>query len=120
MAASLLARPLILYLEETILVTGGFIGGNFILDLVGSGAFELINLNALTYAGCLDTLAQVTDDRVDVFVHGTIRTWSWSRGCCPEIQHNDCGRYLLKLVKETSLMRPYSYVARSRRRKEVL
>ncbi len=40
--------------KRTILVTGGagFIGGNFVLDL-RSGDFEVVNLDALTYAGNL-------------------------------------------------------------------
>jgi dTDP-glucose 4,6-dehydratase len=42
----------------TWLVTGGagFIGGNFVLEAVASGV-RVINLDALTYAGNLDTLA---------------------------------------------------------------
>ncbi len=60
--------------RRTILVTGGagFIGGNFVLDLVGSGSFKVINLDALTYAGNLDTLAQVSEDPNHLFVRGRI------------------------------------------------
>jgi dTDP-glucose 4,6-dehydratase len=60
--------------KRTILVTGGagFIGGNFVLDLVGSGIFKVINLDALTYAGNLDTLAPVLEDPDHLFVRGGI------------------------------------------------
>jgi dTDP-glucose 4,6-dehydratase len=60
--------------KQTILVTGGagFIGGNFVLDLVGSGGHKVINLDALTYAGNLDTLASVSDTPDHVFVRGSI------------------------------------------------
>jgi dTDP-glucose 4,6-dehydratase len=60
--------------KRTILVTGGagFIGGNFALDLVGSGIFKVINLDALTYAGNLDTLATVLEDPNHLFVRGGI------------------------------------------------
>ncbi len=60
--------------KQTILVTGGagFIGGNFVLDLVGSGTFRVINLDALTYAGNLDTLAPVSEDPNHLFVRGRI------------------------------------------------
>jgi dTDP-glucose 4,6-dehydratase len=60
--------------KRTILVTGGagFIGGNFALDLVGSGIFKVINLDALTYAGNLDTLAPVLEDPNHLFVRGGI------------------------------------------------
>ena len=59
--------------RKTWLVTGGagFIGGNFVLDAVASGV-KVINLDALTYAGNLDTLEPVKDHPGHVFVHGDI------------------------------------------------
>ena len=61
-------------LKRNVLVTGGagFIGGNFVLDLVGSGGFTAINLDALTYAGNLDTLASISENPDHVFVRGRI------------------------------------------------
>jgi dTDP-glucose 4,6-dehydratase len=57
----------------TWLVTGGagFIGGNFVLDAVASGT-RVINLDALTYAGNLDTLRSLEGNPNHVFVHGDI------------------------------------------------
>jgi len=57
----------------TILVTGGagFVGGNFVLGAIAAGA-RVINLDALTYAGNLDTLLQVRSHPNHVFVHGSI------------------------------------------------
>jgi len=57
----------------TWLVTGGagFIGGNFVLDAVGQGV-KVVNLDALTYAGNLDTLASLDGKPQHVFVHGDI------------------------------------------------
>ena len=57
----------------TWLVTGGagFIGGNFVLDAVARGV-RVVNLDALTYAGNLDTLASLADNPQHVFVHGDI------------------------------------------------
>ena len=57
----------------TWLVTGGagFIGGNFVLEAVGKG-IRVINLDALTYAGNLDTLASLDGNPDHVFVHGDI------------------------------------------------
>jgi dTDP-glucose 4,6-dehydratase len=54
-------------------VTGGagFIGGNFVLRAVASGV-KVVNLDALTYAGNLDTLASVQDNPLHVFVEGDI------------------------------------------------
>jgi dTDP-glucose 4,6-dehydratase len=57
-----------------ILVTGGagFIGGNFVLDWLAGSDEPLVNLDALTYAGNLETLAAVADDPRHIFVHGNI------------------------------------------------
>src|SRR5215210_2606481 len=60
--------------RQTVLVTGGagFIGGNFVLDLIEAGNHKVINLDALTYAGNLDTLAPVSDNPDHIFVRGNI------------------------------------------------
>jgi len=57
----------------TWLVTGGagFIGGNFVLDAVSRG-IRIVNLDALTYAGNLDTLRSLEGHDRHVFVHGDI------------------------------------------------
>ncbi|MCF8719860.1 dTDP-glucose 4,6-dehydratase [Nitrospina gracilis] len=60
---------------KTYLITGGagFIGGNFVLGLLRRGDVKVVNLDALTYAGNLDTLSPVMDDPRHVFVHGDLR-----------------------------------------------
>ncbi|MDG2518951.1 dTDP-glucose 4,6-dehydratase [Lysobacter soli] len=57
----------------TWLVTGGagFIGGNFVLDAVQRN-IKVVNLDVLTYAGNVDTLASLENDPRHVFVHGDI------------------------------------------------
>ncbi len=57
----------------TWLVTGGagFIGGNFVLDAVKQGV-KVVNLDALTYAGNLDTLSGLKGHPGHLFVHGDI------------------------------------------------
>jgi dTDP-glucose 4,6-dehydratase len=59
--------------SSVLLVTGGagYIGGNFVLATVGAGA-RVVNLDALTYAGNLDTLASLRSDPNHRFVHGDI------------------------------------------------
>lgn len=57
-----------------ILVTGGagFIGANFVLDWLALHDEPVINLDKLTYAGNLETLASLQDDARHVFVQGDI------------------------------------------------
>ena len=57
-----------------ILVTGGagFIGANFILDWIAATDEPVVNLDALTYAGNLESLASLNGDARHVFVRGDI------------------------------------------------
>lgn len=57
----------------TVLVTGGagFIGGNFVREVVAAG-WTVVNLDALTYAGNLDTLAGLKATERHHFVRGDI------------------------------------------------
>jgi dTDP-glucose 4,6-dehydratase len=57
-----------------ILITGGagFIGGNFVLDWLAQYDEPVLNLDKLTYAGNLQTLAALQGDARHVFVHGDI------------------------------------------------
>lgn len=60
--------------EPTWLVTGGagFIGGCFVRLAVGEGTARVVNLDALTYAGNLDSLEPVAGNPNHTFVHGGI------------------------------------------------
>ena len=57
-----------------ILVTGGagFIGANFILDWFAQSEEEIINLDNLTYAGNLENLAPLKEDKRHIFIKGDI------------------------------------------------
>ena len=57
-----------------ILVTGGagFIGANFVLDWFAQSDEPVLNLDKLTYAGNLETLASLQNDARHVFVQGDI------------------------------------------------
>jgi len=57
-----------------ILVTGGagFIGANFVLDWLATNDEAVLNLDALTYAGNLESLVSLASDQRHVFVQGDI------------------------------------------------
>ncbi len=57
-----------------ILVTGGagFIGANFVLDWFAQSDEPIVNLDKLTYAGNLETLASVKGNPKHIFVKGDI------------------------------------------------
>ncbi|MDI1236085.1 MAG: dTDP-glucose 4,6-dehydratase [Polaromonas sp.] len=57
-----------------IVVTGGagFIGANFVLDWLAEHDEPVVNLDKLTYAGNMETLATLQDDRRHVFIKGDI------------------------------------------------
>jgi len=59
---------------RTILVTGGagFIGSNFVRRLLATHDYQVVNLDKLTYAGNLDNLRDVADDKRHRFVQGDI------------------------------------------------
>ena len=58
----------------TILVTGGagFIGANFVLEWISATGEPVVNLDALTYAGNLESLDSLKKDARHTFVRGDI------------------------------------------------
>jgi len=59
---------------DTVLVTGGagFIGSCLVRGLVRRQAVRVVNLDLLTYAGNLDSLAEIVESPLYTFVHGDI------------------------------------------------
>lgn len=57
-----------------IFVTGGagFIGANFVLDWLAESDEPIVNIDNLTYAGNLESLASLQDDGRHIFVQGDI------------------------------------------------
>ncbi|MGH2995954.1 MAG: dTDP-glucose 4,6-dehydratase [Gaiellaceae bacterium] len=61
--------------KKRVLVTGGagFISSNFVRHLLRATPYEVVSLDALTYAGNLDNLTDVLGHERLSFVHGDIR-----------------------------------------------
>ena len=59
---------------KTFFVTGGagFIGGNFILNLMKTEQAKVVNYDKLTYAGNLDTLISIEENPHYIFEQGDI------------------------------------------------
>jgi dTDP-glucose 4,6-dehydratase len=60
---------------KRVLVTGGagFISSNFIRHLLAATPYEVVSLDALTYAGNLENLADIRSHERLSFVHGDVR-----------------------------------------------
>jgi dTDP-glucose 4,6-dehydratase len=58
----------------SVLITGGagFIGANFVLDWAANSDEKIVNLDKLTYAGNLESLASLKNNPQHVFVQGDI------------------------------------------------
>jgi dTDP-glucose 4,6-dehydratase len=72
---------------KRILVTGGagFISSNFIHHLLAKTPYEVVSLDALTYAGNLDNLSGVMSHERLSFVHGDIRDAELVRDVVSEV-----------------------------------
>ncbi len=74
-------------MTKRVLVTGGagFIAANFIRHLLAQTPYEVVSLDALTYAGSLDNLADVMSHERLSFVHGDIRDAELVREAVSEV-----------------------------------
>lgn len=94
-----------------LLVTGGagFIGSTVVRRAIASG-HEIINLDALTYAACLDSLAELADHPRYTFVHGDIR----DRSTLDRVFRHHAPEGVLHLAAETHVDRsidgPHAFV----------
>src|SRR5438105_14185904 len=70
-----------------VLVTGGagFISSNFIRHLLRATPYEVVSLDALTYAGNLENLADVMSHERLSFVHGDVRVADLVRDVVSEV-----------------------------------
>jgi dTDP-glucose 4,6-dehydratase len=73
--------------RKRVLVTGGcgFIPSNFIRHLLAQTPYDVVSLDALTYAGNITNLADVMDHERLSFVHGDIRDHDLMRDVVSEV-----------------------------------
>jgi dTDP-glucose 4,6-dehydratase len=73
--------------QKRVLVTGGagFISSNFIRHLLEATPYEIVSLDALTYAGNVENLADVMSHERLSFVHGDIRDEALVRDVVSEV-----------------------------------
>ena len=86
-----------------ILVTGGagFIGANFVLDWLSGSGEPVVNLDKLTYAGNLESLASLKDDYRHIFVQGEIG----ARGLVESLLTNHQPRAVINFAAESHVDR---------------
>ncbi|WP_313644171.1 dTDP-glucose 4,6-dehydratase [Pseudomonas sp.] len=96
----------------TILVTGGagFIGANFVLDWVNQSDEILINLDKLTYAGNLQSLASLEGNPRHVFVHGDIGDGQLLRRLFAEHQPRAVINFAAESHVDRSIHAPQAFV----------
>lgn len=96
---------------STWLVTGGagFIGGNFVLEAVSCG-IRVVNLDALTYAGNLDTLSSLEGNLDHVFVQGDIGDRALVAGLLAEHQPDAVVNFAAESHVDRSIDGPGAFV----------
>src|SRR6266566_2382107 len=74
-------------MAKCVLVTGGagFISSNFIHHLLAKTPYDVVSLDALTYAGNLENLSDVMSHERLSFVHGDIRDAELVRDVVSEV-----------------------------------
>jgi dTDP-glucose 4,6-dehydratase len=86
-----------------ILVTGGagFIGANFVIDWIAATGEAVVNLDKLTYAGNLGSLASLAADPRHVFVRGDIA----DRALVERLLAEHCPRAIVHFAAESHVDR---------------
>lgn len=96
-----------------VLVTGGagFIGSNFIHYLLEHSGCEVINFDALTYAGNLENLRDIEQDRRYTFVKGDIRDAEQVRGALRRFEVDTVVNFAAETHVDRSILTPDSFVS---------
>jgi dTDP-glucose 4,6-dehydratase len=95
-----------------ILVTGGagFIGANFVLDWLTQSDEAIIDLDALTYAGNLQSLASLAADKRHIFVHGDIGDSTLVAGLLAQYQPRSIINFAAESHVDRSIHGPEDFI----------
>lgn len=99
-------------MKDTVLITGGagFIGSNFILRWMERERSALVNLDKLTYAGNLQNLAAVADDRRYEFIQGDIGDRELVRGLLDRCQPRAIVHFAAESHVDRSILGPDDFI----------
>ncbi|NWF64868.1 MAG: dTDP-glucose 4,6-dehydratase [Chloroflexi bacterium] len=98
---------------KNVLVTGGagFIGSNFIHYLLQTESdIKVVNYDALTYAGNLDSLADVADDPRYHFIHGNICDEAQVNSALKERQIDTIVHFAAESHVDRSILGPRQFI----------
>lgn len=98
---------------KNILVTGGagFIGANFIrLLLAQDKHVRIINLDALTYAGSLDNLKNLSDESRHQFIHGSICDFLLIQNILAEYHIDTIVHFAAESHVDNSITNPIAFI----------
>ena len=97
---------------QTILVTGGagFIGANFVLQARKEQWANVVNLDKLTYASNLQTLAELQDDSNYHFVQGDIGNTELVHDLLEKFQPDAIINFAAESHVDRSILNPLSFV----------
>jgi dTDP-glucose 4,6-dehydratase len=95
-----------------LLVTGGagFIGSNFVLSTLAATGEPVVNLDKLTYAGNLRSLAPLRGDARHVFVHGDICDRPLLRGLLEKHRPRAIVHFAAESHVDRSILGPVQFV----------
>jgi len=97
---------------QKIMVTGGcgFIGSNFVLMERNLTENIIINLDKLTYAGNLETIASLRDDLKHIFIQGDIGDSQLVRGLLEEYQPDAIINFAAETHVDRSIDSPDNFI----------
>ncbi|MBP5972948.1 GDP-mannose 4,6-dehydratase [Brasilonema sp. CT11] len=97
---------------QTLLVTGGarFIGANFVLQARKAQWANIVNLDKLTYASNLQTLAELQDDPNYDFIQGDIGNFELLSYLLAQYQPDAVSNFAVESHVDRSIFNPQDFI----------